>query len=351
MTNPATLTSIMQRCQRTKVLLLLGGLASISCVSTPRAVPAASVTSPTALPAGGAVHLAVVHSDALGADKRVAVYLPPSYGRDLTRRYPVIIYLHGLFGSETDWLSKGGLDAVADSLARAGRGEAIILMPDGDDGWWTDWAVESSYASCADTLHTEDPARYCVRSHRYEGWVAHDLVAFADSHYRTYADRAHRGIAGLSMGGVGALTLALKHPDLFTAAMSHSGVVSVLVDESNPFAPPARYATSLDSVRAPATSWKNRLLLALGPSVERWRQYQPAELAAALQRSGGMIPALRFDCGTEDALLAENRALHWELQRLGVPHEFGEWPGAHSWRYWHDRSPAGLAWMLARVGG
>jgi S-formylglutathione hydrolase FrmB len=256
-----------------------------------------------------------------------------------------------LFGSETDWLSKGGLDAVADSLANVGRGEAIIVTPDGDDGWWTDWPAEPSYAACADTLHTEDPARYCVSSHHYEDWITRDLVAYVDSHYRTRGDRAHRGIAGLSMGGVGALTLALKHPDLFAATMSHSGVVSLLLDGSNPFVPPARYVATPDSVRAPVSSWKARLLMALGPSMERWRSYQPAYLVKQLQRSGTVLPAIRFDCGTEDALLAENRALHWELQRLGIPHEYGEWPGAHSWRYWHDRSPAGLAWMLARIGG
>jgi S-formylglutathione hydrolase FrmB len=320
---------------------------------------AVACSSATARPVSGtgstlvrsAVHLDVVHSAALGVDKRVAVYLPPSYDREPRRRYPVIIDLHGLFGSETDWLSKGGLDAVADSLAGAGKGEAIIVTPDGDDGWWTNWPAEPSYAACADTLHTEDPARYCVRSHRYEDWVTRDLVAYVDSHYRTLGDRAHRGIAGLSMGGVGALTLALKHPDLFAATLSHSGVVSVLLDESNPFVPPAHYVSVPDSVRPPVTSWKARLRMALGPSVDRWRSYQPAMLAEQLQKTGGTLPAIRFDCGTEDALLAENRALHWELQRLRVPHEYGEWPGAHSWRYWHDRSPAGLAWMLAHIGG
>lgn len=336
---------------RIAVVPLLGVLFLASCASTPHVVPVANVTAVNGSHSRGTVHLDVIRSDALGVDKHVAVYLPPSYGQDASRRFPVIIYLHGLFGSETDWLSKGGLDAVADSLAQSGLGEAVLVMPDGDDGWWTDWAVESSYMSCADTLRTEDPARYCVRNHRYEDWVARDLVAFVDAHYRTYADRSHRGIAGLSMGGVGALTLALRHPDLFAAGMSHSGVVSVLLDESNPFTAPARYVGTPDSVRAPATSWKSRLMLALGPSAERWRQYQPADLVAALQERGSPLPALRFDCGTEDALLAENRALHWELQRLGVPHEYGEWPGAHSWRYWHDRSPDGLAWMLARVGG
>lgn len=330
----------------TRLAVALLPLAVACSAATARTVPdAASSTVRTA------VHLDVVHSAALGVDKRVAVYLPPSYDREPARRYPVIIYLHGLFGSETDWLSKGGLDAVADSLAQTGKGEAIIVTPDGDDGWWTNWAIEPAYAACGDTLRTEDPARYCVRSHRYDDWIARDLVAYVDSHYRTRGDRAHRGIAGLSMGGVGALTLALRHPDLFAATMSHSGVVSVLLDESNPFVPPARYVTAPDSVRAPATSWKGRLLMALGPTAEGWRAYQPADLAEQLQKAGTVLPAIRFDCGTEDALLAENRALHWELQRLNVAHEYGEWPGAHSWRYWHDRSPAGLAWMLAHIGG
>jgi putative tributyrin esterase len=298
----------------------------------------------------GGVHLDVVHSTALGVDKRVAVYLPPSYDHEPARRYPVVIYLHGLYGAESDWLAKGGLDATADSLARAGKGEAILVMPDGDDGWWTNWAVESSNASCADTLRSEDPSRYCVRQHRYDDWIARDLVAFVDARYRTRADREHRGIAGLSMGGAGALTIALRHPELFAAAMSHSGVVSVLYNGAHPFAPPARYAPSLDSLRAPATSWAGRFAMALGPDITRWRDYMPAHLAEQLRRSGGQMPALRFDCGTEDPLLDENRALDWELSRLGIAHEYAEWPGAHTWRYWHDRSFDGLAWMLARVG-
>ena len=299
----------------------------------------------------GTVHLDVVHSSALGVDKRVAVYLPPSYDGESSRRYPVVVYLHGLFGSETDWLAKGGLDAVADSLAGAGAGEAILVMPDGDDGWWTSWAVESAQASCADTLHTEDPSRYCVSRHRYDDWVARDLVAFVDGRYRTRADRAHRGIAGLSMGGVGALTLALKYPETFSAALSHSGVVSVLYDGPRPFAPPARYAGTLDSLRAPATSWKARLAMALGPDAAGWSGYQPAVLAERLKEKGGPLPSLRFDCGLDDPLRDENRALDWELSRLGVAHQYSEWPGAHSWRYWHDRSAAGLGWMLGQVGG
>ena len=85
----------------------------------PEAAPARPVLRTAAESDRGTVHLEVVHSRALGVDKRVSVYLPRSYDRDQSRRYPVVIYLHGLFGTETDWLSKGGIDAVADSLPTA----------------------------------------------------------------------------------------------------------------------------------------------------------------------------------------------------------------------------------------
>lgn len=327
-----------------RIAVLLFAAALTSCASAPRALP-----PDPASPARGTVHLDVVHSKALGVDKRVAVYLPPSYDREPARRYPVVVYLHGLYGSENDWLGKGGLDETADSLARAGNGEAIIVMPDGDDGWWTSWAIESSYESCADTLHTEDPARYCVRRHHYDDWVTQDVIAWVDATYRTRADRAHRGVAGLSMGGFAAISLALQEPTVFGAAASHSGLVSMLYAGPHPFAAPARYTNAMDSLQAPTPSFRGRLLTVLGPALSQWRAHDPATLAQTLKSRGGPMPALYLDCGREDSLLDENRAFDWELTRLGIPHTYSEWPGAHSWRYWHDHSGQSLAWLLAQV--
>lgn len=298
----------------------------------------------------GTVHRDIVHSAALGVDKHVNVYLPASYDRDRSRRYPVAIYLHGLFGSENDWMGKGGLAETADSLAVAGAGEAIIVTPDGDDGWWTSWAEESSYESCADTLHSEAPGSYCVRSHRYDDWITRDLVSAIAARYRTYDDRVHRGIAGLSMGGFGALSLALRNPELFAAAASHSGVVSMLYAGAHPFAPPARYVPTSDSLRASPMSFKPRLTAAFGADIASWRDHDPATLAERVKASGSAMPALFLDCGREDSLLDENRALDWELTRLGIPHDYSEWPGAHTWRYWHDHSAQSLSWMLGRIG-
>src|SRR5689334_7451309 len=94
-------------------------------------------------------------SEALGVRKHALGYLPASYARDATRRYPVAYYLHGLSGAEADWMAKGSIDVAADSLFAAGTPEMIVVLPDGDDGWYTTWVHQFSYRTCADTLHTE----------------------------------------------------------------------------------------------------------------------------------------------------------------------------------------------------
>jgi enterochelin esterase-like enzyme len=97
-------------------------------------------------------------SPALGTRKRFLVYLPPSYARAPARRYPVAYYLHGLWGDETNWTRQGRLDAAADSLARLGRPELVVVMPDGDDSWYTTWHTLGTADACrADTTRREPP--------------------------------------------------------------------------------------------------------------------------------------------------------------------------------------------------
>src|SRR5258708_12323159 len=106
----------------------------------------------------------------------------------------------------------------------------------------------------ADTMRDRRGTTYCTTRNAYATYGAHDLVAPVDSTYRTRAARRHRGIAGLSMGGYGAITLALTHPDIFAAAASHSGVLSPMYAGPHPLAGPPRYAVSMDSLR-PMWAW------------------------------------------------------------------------------------------------
>jgi S-formylglutathione hydrolase FrmB len=290
----------------------------------------------------------------LGVTKHYLVYLPPSYASAPERRYPVAYYLHGLGGDESDWVSLAGVDAIADSLVAGGSPEMILVMPDGDDGWYTKWEVQRSYAECAgDTLMRRAAPGYCVVRPRYEDYIAHDLVWHVDSTYRTLADRRHRGIAGLSMGGYGAVALALAHPDVFSAAASHSGVLAPLYAGPHPFVAPARYHTSIDSLAADWGGVWASIAPAFGRTIASWAARDPAHLArrlAAARAGSAPMPALFIDVGAQDGLADQSRALRGELTALGISHTYAEWPGRHDWRYWHSHVGESLRWLADRIG-
>jgi putative tributyrin esterase len=298
----------------------------------------------------GTVHEDLFRSEALGVEKHLAVYLPPSYGRDPARRFPVVYYLHGLGGTETDWLSKGSIDVAADSLFASGAPEMIIVMPDGDDGWYTTWVEQIGFSACADTLRSEAANRYCVAHRRYDDYIARDVVRHVDSAYRTLADGGHRGIAGLSMGGYGALSIALRYPDVFGAAASHSGVVSPLYAGPRPFAGTIKYAATVEELRPVTGGFWAHYRQFWGTDLERWRMADPAHVAELRKQRGLRFPALYLDCGRDDAFIDQNRALHFELDRLGVTHTYAEFPGAHSWRYWSGQVGRSLGWLAKQVG-
>jgi putative tributyrin esterase len=310
----------------------------------------------------GTVRVDTLWSQSLGTRKQFVVYLPASYGREAGRRYPVAYYLHGLWGDEWNWVRQGRLDATLDSLTARGAREMIVVMPDGDDGWYTTWNALVTMADCArDSTrlrigNAEPPASRCVPWPHYDDYVARDLVARVDSSYRTIADREHRGIAGLSMGGYGAVSLALAYPEVFGAAASHSGVLAPLYAGPRPFAPPARYATGVDSAFIATLGRVGRSMIpAFGRDTAAWWSRDPARLAArALERrrrGGPPLPALHVDVGVADGLLDQNRAFHAALTTLGVPHRYAEWPGAHTWDYWRGHAGESLAWLAATIGG
>lgn len=322
------------------------------------AVPAPAVRAQSAVAAApgpfaaaGRVVVDTIWSAALRARKQLVVYLPPSYDREPARRYPVAYYLHGLWGDEWNWVRQGRLDAAMDSLVAAGAPEMVVVMPDGDDSWYTTWNALLPIAECQrDTVRREPAASYCVPWTHYDDYVARDLVAKVDSSYRTLADRRHRGIAGLSMGGYGAMALALGYPDVFAAAASHSGVVAPLYAGARPFAPPPRWAATPDSLAARWGRWWTTIPIAFGRDTAGWWARDPGRRAARVRAErAALMPALRFDVGVDDPTLDQNRAFHWTLDRLRIPHTYVERPGAHDWRYWRTHVGASLGWLAARL--
>jgi S-formylglutathione hydrolase FrmB len=311
---------------------------------TPRSGPTAVAA---AAPAPSHVVTEHFHSDALGVDKDVVIYLPRGYDAQAAKHWPVFYYLHGLGGNETNWIKHGQLDAAADGQ----KLDAIVVMPDGDDGFYVDSPSKVDYDQCMkDGTGLFNPAQEphettCVRARNYETYIAKDLVGWVDAHYHTIARRDGRAIAGLSMGGFGAMELALRHQDEFAAAASHSGAIAMLYRGPRPFAPgKTELLTDVASWGAavePIGAWVRGLL---GPDLATWKAHDVVELAAKLPP--GKV-ALYFDCGSEDdfALQDNVQYVHEALTAKHVAHEFFLGPGKHDFAFWSARVPKSLAFL------
>ncbi|MBZ0232406.1 MAG: esterase family protein, partial [Deltaproteobacteria bacterium] len=318
-------------------------VALAACGRSPSPTPP---PAPAVVPDGpGQVLDASFASAALGVSKRYKVYLPAGYDALASRRYPVVYMLHGLGGDETNWVDGGKLDAVADQL----RLQAIVVMPDGDDSFYVNSVTPPDQAACLAAkppFSREQRAEdYCVAHARYEDYITRDLVGHVDATYRTIAERRARGIGGLSMGGFGALQLAMRHPELFAATASHSGLDALL------YAGPHPYAKEKVVLLEDVTSWGRsvgiigaHIRAIFGADVANWRAHDPAWLAKELD--DGEL-AIYLDCGAEDRLLLQNGAqyLHDVLLARGVAHEWYLGPGDHDFGFWGQRIDDSLAFF------
>jgi S-formylglutathione hydrolase FrmB len=323
----------------------------LACSSKPPAgeTPKAGGAPPAAeaAPTPSRVVTEHFHSDALGVDKAVVVYLPRGYDAQPARRWPVFYYLHGLGGNENNWTKNGELDAAADQLGLA----AIVVMPDGDDGFYIDSPFKIDYDQCMkDGAGLFIPAQQphdatCVRARNYETYIAKDLVGWADGHYRTITSRDGRAIAGLSMGGFGAMELALRHPDEFSAAASHSGAIALLYKGPRPFAPgKAELLTDVSSWGKGGGAIVEWIHNVFGSDIASWKAHDVVELAS--QMPSGKV-ALYIDCGTEDDFALQDNAqyVHEALTSKHVEHEFFIGPGKHDFAFWKARVPKSLAFL------
>lgn len=238
-------------------------------------------------------------SKLIGKTLPYSVVLPTTYkieGHD-TLRYPVLYLLHGLAGHYDNWLSKTKLKEYAAQY------QMIIVTPEGNDGWYTDSAG--------------------VATDKYESYIIQELIPDVESRYRVIHAREGRAIAGLSMGGYGALKFAVKYPDRFVFAASMSGALDAAArSDANPgnvwsFLKPSIMQT-YGAVGSPVRAANDLHKL--------FRDF-PAERLSSL-------PFLYLDCGTEDGFLTTNRELAAILLERKIPHEFRELPGQHDWTYW-----------------
>ena len=235
-------------------------------------------------------------SVSLGHDVNVSVELPASYA-DGTRNYPVLYVLHGLFEGPRFWEGRGLSAILRDLQEKKEVPELIVVAVDGGNAFFVNGPLG-----------------------RYEDLVTLELPAWVERNYRVAPGRAGRALLGVSMGGYGALRIALSHPEVFGAVATHSAML--LQQAPTPQEGAGRWHMSA-------------FHRAFGDPIDRelWNASDPLALAA--RADADSAPALYFDCGEQDryGLFAGNRELHARLAARGVRHEFALHPGDHGYEY------------------
>ena len=242
-----------------------------------------------------------VASAALNRTMKYRVLLPEGY-EGSGMQYRALYLLHGLTGDYLDWSTRT-------ELSRAARGlPIVIVMPEGENSW---------YVNAAD------------KGPRFEDYIADDMLKDYEREYRVIRSSYGRAIAGLSMGGYGALRIALKRPGVFVAAGGFSSALGV----TDP-----KFAENL-------ASFREELSRIFGPAGSEARAANDILLIAGSAKPE-TAPALYVDCGTSDGLLASNRELVAIFQKRGLNYEYHEVPGAHTWDYWNRRLDDFLPWLM-----
>jgi putative tributyrin esterase len=240
-------------------------------------------------------------SRALCKATAASIILPQN---DADGPFATFYLLHGLSDDHTIWQRRTSIERyVADY-------PLLVVMPDGGRGFYCD----------------------AKEGEAWETALMRDLIGYVDKVFHTKPTRAGRCIGGLSMGGYGAIKLALKHPDMFCSAVSHSGALAHAHRPTRPD-PDQPFPTEL------------RCIFGEHPEGGPDDLFVLAERVLPSKR-----PSLRIDCGMGDFLLEDNRALHAHLKKIGYPHEYLESPGEHEWGYWDLHVQEAIAFHARHLG-
>jgi S-formylglutathione hydrolase FrmB len=242
-----------------------------------------------------------VKSRALGCRADLTLFVPKQ--STTMRNIPLVILLHGVYGSHWAWALKGGAHRTTRRLIDSGDIPPMVLaMP--SDGLWGDG---SGYLPHPDA--------------DFERWIVAEVPAAARAAVPALSESSPLFINGLSMGGFGALRLAAKYPEKFRGAGGHSSM------------------THFD-----------QFSLFVEEPLERFGcRPEDRSVLVTMRRNRGRLPSLRFDCGTEDQLIEYNRDLSRELKEAGISHIYEEFPGAHSWAYWEMHLAEMLRFFAAQL--
>lgn len=218
----------------------------------------------------------------------ICVFVPPVENAE---NLPLVILLHGVYGSAWVWSQKTGVHRTAwEMIQNKEIPPMVIAMP--SDGLWG------------------DGSGYLPHNNRdFEKWIVEDVPNAVIQNIPSVSTTSELFISGLSMGGFGALRLGIKYSDKFKAISAHSSITDIV-----------------------------QMSRFVEESTENYKQDDELEnsVLGVLEKYGNNIPKLRFDCGTEDDLISFNRELHAALDKKEVNHIYEEFKGGHEWSYWGE---------------
>jgi enterochelin esterase-like enzyme len=331
---------------KTTGLFWAATLATIVAVS-PFVAAQVQTDVPPAVPGAKAVaveHIKI-HGTALEAnlegddvDRDAIVFLPPSYAQEPSRRYPVVYALHGYSIGAEQWTQEIRVPQTIEGAFAQGVQEMIVVLPD------------------SKTVHNGSMYSSSVTTGDFERFIADDVVAYTDAHYRTIPDRLSRGLVGHSMGGYGATRIGMKHPDVFGSLYIMSPCC-LAPREAGPANP--EMAKALEAVKTPADSaglpffaraqlataaaWspnpKNPPLYLDLPTKDgvpqpdvlaKWTANAPLAFVDQYIANLRRYRAIALDVGDQDGLRAGAGKLHDVLDTYGIANSFEVYPGTHT---------------------
>ena len=258
-----------------------------------------------------------VHSDILGEDVAVNVYLPTGYDAQAERLYPSVYLLHGLTDTYTAWEEEGQMKDVADQLIASGEAaRMIVIMPNAGDP----------------DVHNKWNGYFNMPGRRYEDFFFEELIPEMEKRFRIQGDKQHRAIMGLSMGGGGSTVYSQRHPEMFSSCYA----MSAWLDNNEPRV--TKEEDKLDKFYLVSKSVRDH------SAIDFVAQADEATLAK-LRTVKWFI-----DCGDDDFLLDLSVKLYQEMRRHKVPAELRVRDGWHFWEYWHQALRIALPFATRNFG-
>jgi enterochelin esterase-like enzyme len=245
----------------------------------------------------GDLEFITIKSPALKRRGDICVYRPEaSKGKKAVK---MVVLLHGVYGSHWVWSMKGSVHETLERLIHQGKVEPMILvMP--SDGLYADG---SAYVEHQDA--------------DYEKWIVEDVITACKENIEEVSEQSEMYIAGLSMGGYGALRLGAKYPSIFKGFSGHSSITD--------FFQMGEFVEDFSVLKENARVQESVL-----------------EVILTNQDLGLNF---RFDCGKNDLLIEHNRRLHEELKKFGIEHVYEEFSGGHEWPYWRKHIVSSLLYF------